>query len=211
MTSTTGFLAHYDDLQMDLGFSDPNSNGKIAIWFLSQCLSKTFLIFHDFQWFDFLKFHDFPGVCAKHRGRLYHFLWRSLVWPGWHANPLPTVWEVDTLNTKPTWHGLIPLYTRPWIHVILTCVYLNCCSTSLMMVWQSRHMNVPLTSSGWTGCVRTTWPVIRNNVPILAVFMSRTLKMSHGTVSNILHLFWGVNFQISITMKTNYLYYNINR
>ena len=30
-----------------------------------------------------------------------------------------------------------------------SCVYLNCCSTSSTMVCQSRHWNVPCTSSGW--------------------------------------------------------------
>ncbi|KAH3703440.1 hypothetical protein DPMN_078476 [Dreissena polymorpha] len=62
-----------------------------------------------------------------------------------------------------------------------TCVYLNCCSTSLMMVLHSRHMKVPQTSSGWTGCVLTTCPVIRNNVPILDVVNSRTLQQCHVT------------------------------
>lgn len=57
-----------------------------------------------------------------------------------------------------------------------TCVYLNCCSTSLMTVRQSRQRNVPLISSGCTGWVRTTWPVMRSSVPILAVVSSRTLK-----------------------------------
>ena len=33
------------------------------------------------------------------------FLWWSLVWPRWDANSRPTVWEVDTLTTKPTRHG----------------------------------------------------------------------------------------------------------
>ena len=37
------------------------------------------------------------------------------------------------------------------------CVNLNCCSTSLTMVWQSRQTKVPLTNSGWTGCVLTTF------------------------------------------------------
>ena len=30
-------------------------------------------------------------------------------------------------------------------------VYLNCCSTSVVTVWQSRQVKVPDTSSGWTG------------------------------------------------------------
>ena len=33
------------------------------------------------------------------------------------------------------------------------------------------------TSSEWTGCVRTTWPLIRSSVPTLAVVSSRTLHM----------------------------------
>lgn len=57
----------------------------------------------------------------------------------------------------------------------LTWVYLNCCSTSFTMVWQSRQTNVPLTSSGCTGWVLTTWPVIRSNDPTLDVVNSRTL------------------------------------
>ena len=55
-----------------------------------------------------------------------------------------------------------------------TCVYLNCCSTSGITVWQSAHLNVANTSSGWTGCVLTTWPVIRKSFPIRAEVNSRT-------------------------------------
>ena len=55
-----------------------------------------------------------------------------------------------------------------------TCVYLNCCSTSGIIVWQSAHLNVANTSSGWTGCVLTTWPVIRKSFPIRAEVNSRT-------------------------------------
>ena len=34
------------------------------------------------------------------------FLWWSLVWPGWDANPRPTVWEGDTITTKPTQNSI---------------------------------------------------------------------------------------------------------
>jgi len=67
---------------------------------------------------------------------------------------------------------------------ILTWVYLNCCSTSLIVVWQSRHTKDPLTSSGWTGWVRTTWPVIRTNDPIKEVDRPRTLHQTHQTVES---------------------------
>lgn len=59
---------------------------------------------------------------------------------------------------------------------IVGCVYLNCCSTSLMTDWQSRQRKVPLTSSGCTGWVRTTWPLMRNRVPMRAVESSRILE-----------------------------------
>ena len=39
----------------------------------------------------------------------------------------------------------------------LVLLYLNCCSTPSMAVWQSRQVKVPDTSSGW---VRITWPNI---------------------------------------------------
>lgn len=55
------------------------------------------------------------------------------------------------------------------------CVYLNCCSTSLITVWQSKHRKVPLMSSGWTGCVRTTCPLMRVSKPILDAVSSRIL------------------------------------
>ena len=48
-------------------------------------------------------------------------------------------------------------------------VYLNCCSTSGIEVWQSAQMNVPRTNSGWTGWVLTTWPVILTSAPIRAL------------------------------------------
>ena len=56
-----------------------------------------------------------------------------------------------------------------------TWVYLNCCSTSLITVWQSRQMKVPLTNSGCTGWVLTTCPLIRSNVPIFWLVSSRIL------------------------------------
>lgn len=59
---------------------------------------------------------------------------------------------------------------------LLTCVYLNCCSTSLITVWQSRQTNVPVINSGCTGWVRTTWPLILNRLPILWLVNSRILQ-----------------------------------
>lgn len=58
---------------------------------------------------------------------------------------------------------------------LYTWVNLNCCSTSGIVVWHSRQRKEPDTSSGCTGCVRTTWPLIFSSVPILAVVSSRTL------------------------------------
>ena len=58
---------------------------------------------------------------------------------------------------------------------IFGCVYLNCCSTSLITVWHSRHRKVPLTSSGCTGWVRTTCPLMRVSTPILDEVSSRIL------------------------------------
>ena len=43
-----------------------------------------------------------------------------------------------------------------WSGRPLTWVYLNCCWTFLMTVWQSKQVNVPATNSGWTGWVRVT-------------------------------------------------------
>lgn len=54
---------------------------------------------------------------------------------------------------------------------------LNCCSTFLITVWQSRHLKVPETSSGWTGWVLTTCPEIRMRVPTFVVDNSRTLNL----------------------------------
>ena len=74
MTSTTGFLAHYDDLQMDLGFQIQTQLGKSQ----SDVFQSLFLYSMTFNDLIFSNSMTFR-VCAMHRGRLYHFLWRSLV------------------------------------------------------------------------------------------------------------------------------------
>ena len=58
------------------------------------------------------------------------------------------------------------------------------------MVWQSRQINVPLTSSGCTGWVRTTCAVIFNSEPSLAVLRLRNLKSMSKTTTlvDIMHL-----------------------
>lgn len=71
-----------------------------------------------------------------------------------------------------------------------TWVYLNCCSTSLMTVWQSRQINVPVTNSGCTGCVRTTCPLILNRVPIFWLVSSRILKDHMYTKIKFINLVW---------------------
>ncbi len=67
------------------------------------------------------------------------------------------------------------------------CVYLNCCSTSLMTDWQSRQRKVPLTSSGCTGWVRTTWPLMRSSVPMRAAESSRILHSTEQMTLLISH------------------------
>lgn len=59
---------------------------------------------------------------------------------------------------------------------MLGWVYLNCCSTSLIIPWQSKHRKVPLTSSGWTGWVRTTCPLMRTSEPTFTAVNSRILQ-----------------------------------
>ena len=87
-----------------------------------------------------------------------------------------------------------------------TWVYLNCCSTSLMTVWQSRQINVPVTNSGCTGCVRTTCPLILNRVPIFWLVSSRILKDHTHTQKNKINnscMEWV--FFSSNCMNTSYL------
>ena len=55
-----------------------------------------------------------------------------------------------------------------------TCVYLNCCSTSLTDTPQSSHTKEARANSGWTGWVRTTWPRTCTRQPILSAVSSRT-------------------------------------
>ena len=64
--------------------------------------------------------------------QLVPFLWWSLVWPGRDANSRPSVWEADTLTTKPTRHG--PLYNIKIWHVFsLTKIYPSCCDS--LWIW----------------------------------------------------------------------------
>lgn len=64
---------------------------------------------------------------------------------------------------------------------MLGWVYLNCCSTSFITPWQSKHRKVPLTSSGWTGWVRTTWPLMRTSEPTFTAVNSRILQEKYNT------------------------------
>ena len=77
-------------------------------------------------------------------------------------------------HTTPSHHTI---YTKP-SHPF-TCVYLNCCSTAGTSPWHSTHLKWPSTSSGCTGCVRTTWPLMRSKVPIFPAVNSRTLQYQH--------------------------------
>jgi hypothetical protein len=61
-------------------------------------------------------------------------------------------------------------------------VYLNCCSTPLMTVWQSAHTYVPNTSSGCTGCVLTTWGRIYKTI---------SAKINLGTFQLQVYKIWG--------------------
>lgn len=85
-----------------------------------------------------------------------------------------TFWKSTNLDLFVSSRNLLLLAQTGFLQMF-GCVYLNCCSTSLITVWQSRHRKVPLTSSGCTGWVRTTCPLIRNSEPILADVSSRIL------------------------------------
>jgi hypothetical protein len=54
-----------------------------------------------------------------------------------------------------------------------TSVYLNCCSTSYIVVRHVSHVNVPETNSGRTSLVRVTVPLILINCPIRSIRRSR--------------------------------------
>ena len=56
--------------------------------------------------------NSYPNACVQCRKAVGTFLCWPLVWPGLDANPRPTVWEADTLTTKPTRHGLFELVKR---------------------------------------------------------------------------------------------------
>ena len=62
------------------------------------------------------QFHTLPSLlencqittlmhCVSCREAVCTIFWWFLVWPGRDANLRPTVWEADTLTTKPTRHG----------------------------------------------------------------------------------------------------------
>lgn len=59
-------------------------------------------------------------------------------------------------------------------------VYLKCWCTLGTVALHSWQVKVPRLSSGWTGCVRTTWPEIRSSSPSLSAVSSRTLQVGQG-------------------------------
>lgn len=85
-----------------------------------------------------------------------------------------TFWKSTNLDLFVSSRNLLLLAQTGFLQMF-GWVYLNCCSTSLITVWQSRHRKVPLTSSGWTGWVRTTCPLMRSREPIFAEVSSRIL------------------------------------
>lgn len=85
-----------------------------------------------------------------------------------------TFWKSTNLDLLVSSRNLLLLAQTGFLQMF-GWVYLNCCSTSLITVWQSRHRKVPLTSSGWTGWVRTTCPLMRSREPIFAEVSSRIL------------------------------------
>lgn len=58
-----------------------------------------------------------------------------------------------------------------------TSVYLNCCSTFLTTLPQSKHLKVPWRSSGLTSLVRVTTPETDTSFPISAVVSSLKLQL----------------------------------
>lgn len=92
-----------------------------------------------------------------------------------------TFWKSTNRDLLVSRRNLLLLAQTGFLQM-LGCVYLNCCSTSFITVWQSRHRKVPLTSSGWTGWVRTTCPLIRVSEPIRADVSSRILLRERSQV-----------------------------
>lgn len=93
----------------------------------------------------------------------------------------PTFWKSTKRDLLVSSVNLC-LFAQTGFLQIVGCVYLNCCSTSLTTDWQSIQRNVPLTSSGCTGWVLTTCPVMRSNVPIFKELSSRTLQEIHKQI-----------------------------
>lgn len=89
--------------------------------------------------------------------------WRSSTF--WKSTNLLAL--MSNMKLDLFWHTGF-LHTAGW-------VYLNCCSTPGTVAWHSKHMNVPEMSSGCTGWVRTTWPLILASCPTLFVFRARIL------------------------------------
>lgn len=61
--------------------------------------------------------------------------------------------------------------------LLITSVYLNCCSTFFITPPQSRHLKVPWRSSGRTSLVLVTTPVTDTSLPISDVAKSLNLQM----------------------------------
>lgn len=117
----------------------------------------------------------------------------TTIGPSWFVtipqSPHCTFWKSTNLDLFVSSRNLLLLAQTGFLQMF-GCVYLNCCSTSLITVWQSRHRKVPLTSSGWTGWVRTTCPLIRINDPIFADVSSRILFKTEIHMDYILKLSW---------------------
>jgi hypothetical protein len=58
-------------------------------------------------------------------------------------------------------------------NLVLTSVYLNCCSTSLIVALHPSQTKLPLTNSGRTSDVRVTVPLILMSWPIRSILRSR--------------------------------------
>ena len=95
----------------------------------------------------------------------------SSCWVSWTL----TFWKSTNLELLTCSMNLLLFWQRGFLQTVGS-VNLNCCSTSGMLVWHSRQRKFPLVSSGCTGWVRTTWPLIRSRVPTLEVDNSRTLN-----------------------------------
>ena len=63
--------------------------------------------------------NSYPNALHAMQGGIFvPFLWWLLVLPSREANSQPTVWEADTLTTKPVRHGYTNRYKNPdlWLH-----------------------------------------------------------------------------------------------